>query len=530
MLQKITCTLLLCLFCTPTLAQTPGKAWIPDLGNGQYKNPVINADYSDPDACRAGNDFYMVASSFNAIPGLPILHSTDLVNWELIGHALLRQPPYDHFSIVQHGCGVWAPAIRFHNGEFYIYYPDPDFGIYMIKAKAARGPWSDPVLVKAGKGIIDPCPFWDEDGQVYLIHGWAGSRAGIKSILTLNHLNTAGTQVTDEGILVVDGHPNNPTLEGPKLYKRNGYYYIFAPAGGVSTGWQLIMRSKKIEGPYEEKIVMDQGNTPINGPHQGAWVTTPTGADWFLHFQDKGAYGRVVHLQPMKWVNDWPVIGIDKAPVLTYKKPLNNSAIKTPATTDEFNTTPLGLQWQWQANPASTWAMLSPAKGMLRLFSAKLPDSCHNYWEVPNLLLQKFPADSFTVTTLVKFTPNINLEGERTGLIIMGTDYAALSIEKKEKKLQLIFSLCKKADKGTPESCRLITELPDSTCYFRVHVSTGAVCQFSYSTNGKDFTPAGEPFTAMPGRWIGAKVGIFCTRPTQINDAGYADYDWFRVE
>jgi len=309
---------------------------------------------------------------------------------------------------------------------------------------------------------------------------------------------------------------------------------------------------------------MDQGNTPINGPHQGAWVTTTTGTDWFLHFQDKDAYGRVVHLQPMKWVNDWPVIGIDKdgdgkgEPVLTYKKPLAGNTVKTPLTgntvktspstgntfktspncnafsrplnSDEFNTSTLGLQWQWQANPLPTWGMLSPAKGILRLFSAKLPDSLHNYWDVPNLLLQKFPNDTFTVTTVCKFTPNPGLEGERTGLIIMGADYASLSILKKEKELQLVYSSCKNADKGKAESQQIITTLKDSTCYFRVKITEGAICQFSYSTNGKDFTPIKETFTAKPGRWIGAKVGLFCTRPGQINDAGYADFDWFRIE
>lgn len=522
------CTLLLCFLCASSHSQ--------DLRNGTYRNPILNADYSDPDAIRVGSTFYMTASSFNCIPGLPILTSTDLVNWSLAGHALLRQPPYDLFSTVQHGNGVWAPSIRYHKNEFYIFYPDPDFGIYMIKSKSATGPYSTPILVKPGKGLIDPCPFWDEDGQAYLIHAYAGSRAGIKSVLTLNHLNADATAVTDAGILVVDGHPHNPTLEGPKLYKRNGYYYIFAPAGGVSTGWQLILRSRSITGPYEEKIAMDQGNSPINGPHQGAWVTTPTGSDWFLHFQDKGAYGRVVHLQPMKWINDWPVIGIDPdndgkgEPVITYKKPITSTTYTTPPTSDEFNANTIGRQWQWQANPQPTWAIPAPARGTLRLFSAKLPDSLRNYWDVPNLLLQKFPDDTFTVTTLCKFTPHPKLEAERTGLIIMGTDYASLSIIKKGKELQLIYSTCKDADKGKPEKQQLITTLSDSTLYFRVKVSAGASCQFSYSHNGKDFTEAGAPFKATPGRWIGAKVGIFCSRPEQINDAGYADYDWFRIQ
>ncbi len=325
-------------------AQT-SKVWAPDTGNGLYKNPIINADYSDPDAIRVGDDYYMTASSFNAVPGLPLLHSKDLVNWKLVGHALKRQPPYEHFSKLQHGNGVWAPAIRYHNNEFYIYYPDPDFGIYLTKAKDIKGPWSEPLLVQGGKGLIDPCPFWDDDGKVYLAHAFAGSRAGIKSILVIKQLDETGMRVTDDGVFVYDGHGIDPTIEGPKLYKRNGYYYIFAPAGGVSTGWQLVLRSKNIYGPYERKVVMDQGSTPVNGPHQGAWVNTPSGEDWFIHFQDKNAYGRVVHLQPMQWKNDWPVIGSDKdsdgkgEPVLIHRKPAVGRTYPavTPPDSDEFN-------------------------------------------------------------------------------------------------------------------------------------------------------------------------------------------------
>ena len=309
-------------------AQQPvSKVWVADNGDGTYKNPIINADYSDPDAIRVGDDYYMVSSSFTHIPGLPILHSKDLVNWKIIGHALKKQPPFDVYDKVQHGAGVWAPSIRYHNNEFYIYYPDPDFGIYLVKAKNIIGPWSEPLLIEAGKGLIDPCPFWDDNGKTYLVHAYAGSRAGIKSIIVVKEMNKEGTKIIGDGVMVYDGHEKDPTIEGPKFYKRNGYYYIFAPAGGVSTGWQTILRSKNIYGPYERKVVMDQGTTSINGPHQGAWVTTQTGEDWFLHFQDKEAYGRVVHLQPMKWINDWPVIGVDKdgdgkgEPVLNYKKP-----------------------------------------------------------------------------------------------------------------------------------------------------------------------------------------------------------------
>ncbi|MEZ0484210.1 glycoside hydrolase family 43 protein [Fibrella aquatica] len=519
------------------------RVWVADLGNGSYKNPVLHADYSDPDVCRAGNDYYLVASSFDAIPGLPILHSNDLVNWTLIGHALKRQLPIAHFEKTQHGNGVWAPAIRYHNNEFYIYYPDPDFGIYLTKATNPAGPWSEPVLVEGGKGLIDPCPLWDDDGQVYLVHGWAGSRAGIKSILTIKKLSPDGQKVLDEGVIVYDGHESDATVEGPKFYKRNGYYYIFAPAGGVSTGWQLALRSKDVYGPYERKVVMDQGKTTINGPHQGAWVTTNPGKgkpaeDWFLHFQDKEAYGRVVHLQPLKWVNNWPVIGVDQdgdgkgEPVSTYKKPNvgRTYPVATPPESDEFNSQKLGLQWQWQANPKGVWHTTSN-QGFLRLYSAKTPDEAKNLWDVPNLLLQKFPAETFVATTKLTFKPNPKLVDEKAGLIIMGMNYAGLVLKSRKEGISLVHTVCQKAAEGKPENETTITQINAATAvYLRVEVSEGANCQFSYSLDGQLFTKAGAPFQATVGRWIGAKMGIYCTRSTQINDSGYADFDWFRVE
>ncbi|MES2445926.1 MAG: glycoside hydrolase 43 family protein [Bacteroidota bacterium] len=533
-----TLTFLLLFSATAFAQKQVSKVWVADLGNGTYKNPVLDADYSDPDAIRVGEDFYMVSSSFDAVPGLPILHSKDLVNWTIIGHALKRQPPFEHFAKTQHGNGVWAPSIRFHNGEFYIYYPDPDFGIYLTKAKNAAGPWSNPVLVEAGKGLIDPCPLWDEDGKVYLTHAYAGSRAGIKSIIVVKQMNAKGDKVIDEGKLVYDGHELDPTIEGPKFYKRNGFYYIFAPGGGVATGWQTILRSKNVYGPYERKVAIDQGKTKINGPHQGAWVTTQTGEDWFLHFQDKGAYGRVVHLQPMKWINNWPVIGIDKdgdgigEPVLVYKKPniTKPTPIATPAESDEFNGVNLGLQWQWQANPQATWSFLNPTKGMLRLYSVKMPDSAKNFWEVPNLLLQKFPTERFTVVTKLAFTPNTKLENEKAGLIIAGLSYANLAVKSKKDGNYLVYTVCKAADKGKQEKEETIIKLSTNTIYLAVTVSEGAKCQFAYSLDGDKYTNIKDVFEAKPGKWIGAKVGLFAVRDQQTNDAGYADFDFFRIE
>jgi beta-xylosidase len=517
-------------------SQEVSKVWVSDNGNGTFKNPVLNADYSDPDVIRVGEDYYLTSSSFEHIPGLPILHSKDMVNWQLINHALKKQPPFDVFNIPQHGKGVWAPAIRYHNKEFYIYYPDPDYGIYMVKTKDPAKEWSKPLLVYPGKGIIDPCPLWDEDGKTYLVHAYAGSRAGINSVIAIAPMNLDGSEVIGESQIIYDGHETDPTIEGPKIHKRNGFYYIFAPAGGVPTGWQLALRSKNILGPYERKVVMDQGKTGINGPHQGAWVSTPKGEDWFFHFQDKYAYGRVVHLQPMKWINDWPVIGLDQdgdgkgEPVLIFKKPDIGKTypIMIPAESDEFNDRTLGLQWQWEANSAGNWLMLDH-NGSLRLYAHAI-GIAKNLWGVPNILAQKTPAEEFTATTKLKFTPNPKLINEETGLVVLGLSYANLKLKNKEGGIYLVKGVCEKADKETIEKEQEILKLRSGEVWLRVKVTKGAKCNFSYSLDGDKFVDVAGEFTAQPGKWTGAKIGIYAIGNQKINDTGYADFDWFRID
>lgn len=395
------------------------EVWQSDRGDGTYTNPILYADYSDPDVIRVKDDYYMTASSFNCVPGLPVLHSKDLVNWQIVNYALEKQIPEAVFDIPQHSKGVWAPSIRFHKGEFYIYWGDPDFGVYMVKTKDIYGKWEKPVLVMTGKGIIDPCPLWDGE-NTYLVHGWAGSRAGINSLLTINKMNAEGTAVLDEGQNVFDGHDRHHTMEGPKLYKKDNYYYIFAPAGGVETGWQVAMRSKNIYGPYEDKIVLEQGSTTINGPHQGAWVMASDEKSWFLHFQDQGVYGRVLHLRPMEWKDGWPIIGKDYdgngvgEPILSGAKPVigNNLPIAHPVESDEFDNGKPDLQWQWYANPSIKWSAQIPGTAYLRLFTISQKEE-PNLWNVPNLLLQKLPAPNFTATTKVKLTTEWQTPGKK---------------------------------------------------------------------------------------------------------------------
>lgn len=541
-------SLSVCSLFHPAMAQYRSEVWVSDEGNGMYRNPVLHADYSDPDVCAVGEDYFLTASSFNCTPGLPILHSKDLVNWKIVNYALKKVEPVEYYNEARHGKGVWAPSIRFHEGVFYIYWGDPDFGIFMVKTRDPYGEWDAPVLVKAGKGMIDPCPLWDDGGRVYLAHAWAGSRAKFNSVLTVCEMNKEGTAVISDPVLVFDGNDGvNHTIEGAKFYKRNGFYYLFAPAGGVVSGWQLVMRSKDVYGPYEARIVMAQGKTDINGPHQGGWVDTPAGESWFLHFQDKGAYGRVLHLNPMKWVNDWPVIGVDKDgdgcgdPVSRYRKPKTGKTypIETPVESDEFDTRKLGLQWEWHANYQDVFGFTTNM-GYVRIYGHELSPHFKNFWEVPNLLMQKFPAEEFTATAKLKVSAKD--DGQLSGLIIMGWDYSWIGVEKQGEKFLLKQAVCKDAEQGNLEQVSTLAVLEPSRkfeaglfpnyereIYIRVHVDKGAYCRFSYSLDGKKFTEAGTLFKARQGKWIGAKVGMFSVTP-HGKERGWVDVDWFRVE
>lgn len=541
-------SLSVCSLFHPAMAQYRSEVWVSDEGNGMYRNPVLHADYSDPDVCAVGEDYFLTVSSFNCTPGLPILHSKDLVNWKIVNYALKKVEPVEYYNEARHGKGVWAPSIRFHEGMYYIYWGDPDFGIFMVKTRDPYGEWDKPVLVKAGKGMIDPCPLWDDDGRVYLAHAWAGSRAKFNSVLTVCELNKEGTAVISDPVLVFDGNDGiNHTIEGAKFYKRNGFYYLFAPAGGVVSGWQLVMRSKNVYGPYEARIVMAQGKTDINGPHQGGWVDTPAGESWFLHFQDKGAYGRVLHLNPMKWINDWPVIGVDKDgdgcgdPVSRYRKPKTDKTypIETPVESDEFDTRKLGLQWEWHANYQDVFGFTTNM-GYARIYGHELSPHFKNFWEVPNLLMQKFPAEEFTATAKLKVSAKD--DGQLSGLIIMGWDYSWIGVEKQGEKFLLKQAVCKDAEQGNLEQVSTLAVLEPSRkfeaglfpnyereIYIRVHVDKGAYCRFSYSLDGKKFTEAGTLFKARQGKWIGAKVGMFSVTP-HGKERGWVDVDWFRVE
>jgi beta-xylosidase len=548
MKQLLTMTFCLMLSLTATAQDNyRSQVWSPDNGDGTYTNPVINADYSDPDVCVVGDDYYLTASSFQCIPGLPILHSRDLVNWKIIGHAVKELQPKEVFDRPSHGNGIWAPSIRYHNGEFYIYWGDPDYGVFMVKSTNPAGEWTTPLCVIPGKGMIDTCPLWDDDGRCYLVNGWANSRARFASVLTVRELNKEGTKPISDPVVVFDGNgTENRTCEGPKFYKREGWYWIMCPAGGVPTGFQLAMRSKSPYGPYESKVVLAQGKSSVNGPHQGGWVHTALGEDWFLHFQDKECYGRVVHLQPVTWRDNWPVMGVDKdgdycgEPVLKYRKPKTREtvAVVNPVESDEFNLPVMGRQWQWQANYDQIFGMPT-AFGTFRIYNFKHATDAPNLWDVPNMLLQKTPADNFTATAKMRITSKA--DNQVGGVIMMGLDYAALVAKRVGDEFVLQQVVCKAADKGKPETVTEIARLKPSQkdvidykpgihldIYMRMKVSDGN-CSFSYSLDGKKFRDAGEKFKMKEGKWIGAKIGLVSYEPDGNTDRGWVEADWFRV-
>ena len=432
-----------------------------DQLNGRFQNPILFADYSDPDVIRVGDTYYMTASSFNYTPGLPILISKDLVNWKLVNYAL-KNIKEERYNIPRHSEGVWAPAIRYHDGMFYIYYGMPDEGYYVVRTKDPLGKWEEPVCILEGKGLIDPCPFWDEDGKAYIIHGYAKSRIGFKSILGIFEMSSDGLAAITEDHFIFNGNdPSHPavTIEGPKVYKRDGFYYILAPAGGVKDGYQVALRSKYIKGPYEIKEVMHTGNTVINGPHQGGLVDTVNGDEWFIHFQDRGLYGRICHLQPVEWKNGWPVIGVNPdeddcgEPVFEMDKPntgYKNEDVTYLDSSDDFKDGKYGLQWQWLGNHKEEFYDSCKDHDGLKLYALN-PSGEENpvIWRSANVLTQKliFP----TFETEIKMDYSGLKEGERAGICMTGGQYITSYLEKRAEN-QIYLCIAESEGKDSDKS------------------------------------------------------------------------------
>lgn len=470
-----------------------------------YRNPIIDADVPDPDAIRVGDRFYLVASSFHRAPGLPIFASDDLVTWERIGYALEENVPTAWFAQPRHGGGVWAPSIRHHDGLFHVVYPDPDQGVFVVTAHDPAGPWSEPHLLLPGLGIIDPCPLWDDDDRTYLVHGWARSRAGRKNIVTVIPVDAGLRHPIGPAVDVIDGDllGGFSTLEGPKFYKRDGEYWIFAPAGGVATGWQAVFRGPTPFGPFEHRITLAQGETAVNGPHQGAWVDDGRGGDWFLHFQDRGVYGRVLHLQPMAWDADgWPLMGEaasggDAQPVLRHPTPFGAAqGPRTLARSDDFAHGRPSRHWQWESgsDPAAVVDVDGPGLGLRGSADGG------NVRTLPRVLSQNLPGQPCTAQ--VECALQTTGAHERAGIAVLGRDYAWAGIRRTDAGLDAV--ACVRT--GDDQVERVIARIPLDDDRIRVGVTVDAHARVRFTLGTASIDPQ---FTATEGHWVGASLSLF---------------------
>lgn len=551
-----------------------------DLGNGRFQNPILFADYSDPDVIRVGDTFYLTASSFNYTPGLPILVSKDLVNWELKNYAL-KNIGEERFKVPRHSEGVWAPSIRYHNGMFYIYYGMPDEGYYVVRAKDPLGEWDAPVRVLDGKGLIDPCPIWDDDGRAYIIHGYAKSRIGFKSILGIFEMDEEGLKAISEDHFIFNGNdPEHPavTIEGPKVYKRNGYYYILAPAGGVREGYQVALRSQNIRGPYEIKTVMASGSTVINGPHQGGLVDTESGQEWFIHFQDRGLYGRICHLQPVCWKEEWPVIGVESGeegcgePAFELSKPDTGHGYVTPAVleaSDDFRNGNIGLQWQWLGDSDSSFAGKADSNDGIRLYALNPSgDTNPTIWRSANVLTQKIIYPVFTAEFVLDASGLAM--GSRAGIVMTGGQYITAYVERNNRGYTIRLAESEGGDLDKRETVRgslgfddicktsgitfenalkdirfkMTFDIPgrnfaSSELYFQnanfpiggsdpiLKIELG-ITKDNGSITWKDL---GSSYTPSDHTWVGAKIGIYAlSNSSSVDMPGYADFYKVSVE
>ena len=486
-----------------------------------YHNPILFADYSDPDVIRDGSNYYLIASTFHFVPGIPILQSSDLVHWTIVGHVVERMNMDPRYSMIggnRYGKGVWAPSIRKHHGLFYVYFPTPSEGIFVSTASHITGPWSPPTVVIGQAGLEDPCPFWDDDGNAYLIHSKTGAGP-----LILHRMSADGKRVLDDGRIIVEDPKQLPVLEGPKLYKRDGFYYIFAPFGGVGAGAQAVLRSRYIYGPYEHRVVLAQGSTNINGPHQGAYIESPDGDGWFVHFQSDGAHGRIVHLEPVRWRDDWPVIGADPDGAAT-GQPIASGPIpgnpevqsqQHPQTSDDFDVARLAPQWEWNHNPDNAHWSLSARPGYLRL----IPMQADSLLDARDTITQCMQDNSFAFT--VRLDLSATKSGVHTGLAMFEKTASGLEIVQSGSERRLNFFHLQDHTAGPV--------LSQSVVQLRVVVD-GDQAIYSYSLDdGQSFQRLGTTTEIRFSWWKGSRPALFAYT-TEASDPGDVDFDWVHYQ
>jgi len=507
-------TLLFVLFILSANLNLMSQQAYGDNGDGTYTNPVIPADFPDPDVIRVGDNYYMVSTTMFIFPGVTILKSKDLVNWEYCSNAIPSfnfSPCYDMDGCNRYGHGQWATSIKYNDGKFYLLFITLDEGGFLCSADKAEGPWE---VRKLQKGFYDPGLFFDDDGKIYVVHGF--------SRISVTELDRNFTPVTNDS-LVFTGNMRFG-LEGMHVYKLNGYYYFYGTYGG-SDGFQVALRSKNIYGPFEQKVVIRDTTPGINfGIHQGALIETQTGEWWTMLFVDAGPFGRFPSLQPVNWVDDWPMVGVKGKGVITHRKPdAGKEYPKTELpTSDDFNGETLGMQWGWNHNPDPDNWSLTQRWGFLRLTTGKIVNSLP---EARNTLTQRAFAKSDksipTVATIKMLTKNMK-EGDVAGLAVFQHPYAFIAVSMKDGMKQVVMV-------NNGETIAAVS-LKGNKIYLRTKASNGTrKAKFEYSFDNKNFVALGNDLDMQFSTKIftGNKFCIFNYATKEAG--GFVDVDWFRA-
>ncbi|MGQ7946602.1 glycoside hydrolase family 43 protein [Flavobacterium sp. WC2509] len=521
--------ILLC-FCMQSNAQESPKKIVwgdwqkwGNQNDGTYKNPVLPADYSDIDCIRVGNDYYAVSSTFQYSPGFIILHSKDLVNWEIVGHAIEDitsiSPEMNWDKMNRYGRGVWAGAIRYHDNKFWIYFGDPDMGYFMTTAKNPEGPWEPLTSILAEKGWDDCCPFWDEDGQGYLI----GTKFADDYKIHLFKMTSDGKSLIKESDKIIYQSKGS---EANKLYKIKGMYYHFFSE--VKSGGRVVMmrRSKNIYGPYEEIKQLSYAQKEYHEPNQGGIVQTQKGEWYFLtHHGSSGDWsGRVMSLLPVNWVDGWPILG--KADdnkignmVWEGKIPVQGQKMLYPQTSDDFDKKKLGLQWEWNYQPRMDKWSLTERKGWLRLHAFK-PIEKGNLLKAGNTLTQRVLRTSLN-EVIVKLDLSGMADGQKAGLTHFGSpNYSTIGVSFEDGVKKIEFAV-----KG---EFKEELKLESNQIWLKSSWSLDGVSKYEYSTDGKIFIPFGEAYQLKWGAYRGDRIGVYCYN--DMNEKGFIDVDYFNYE
>lgn len=499
-----------------------------DQGDGTYRNPVLPADYSDLDCIRVGADYYAISSTFQYSPGMVILQSRDLVNWRIVGHAVPDvtqiSPEMNWDRMNRFGAGIWAGAIRYHAGKFLVYFGTPNEGYFMTTATNVAGPWSTLAHVLKAKGWDDCCPFWDDDGQGYLIGSQFDKDPvnGKKYNIHLWKLSADGKSLATESDKIL--YQSNGS-EANKLYKWNGTYYHYFSEVRAEVRVPMMGRATNIAGPYEYRQI---GHVKKGGdyePNQGGIVQSEAGDWWFFTHHGAGDWsGRIASLLPVTWTNGWPIIGEIGADgignmVWSAKKPAKSSPRVTPQTDDDFSAATLSPQWEWHYQPRAEKWSLTERPGFLRLHAFR---GLHgdNLLKIGNVLTQRsFRAATNCVT--VKMEVEGMADGQSAGLFHFTTaGFAGVGVTQSNGVRQLIYRSGLTVDRGAA--------ITGSSVWLRSSWGLDGVCHFYRSLDGKSFEAVGEPYQMNWASYRGDRIGLF--NYNNQADAGYVDFDWFHYE